>query len=132
MQENGLARVGSGSHKCYIEDMPNDENNNQKPADLGLIDYKLTQLMSTTTAGFGELKTYYQDLEKRVNVLEIWKAGEEAADKIRAAEAERQNRDSPKSQSSSKDQTDNFIKIIFIVLGLLGTALGLVGSGLFK
>ena len=120
--------------------MPNDnKDTEQGPADLNLINYKLTQLMNTTTAGFGELKGYYQDLEKRVNVLEIWKAGEEAADKIRAAEAERQDRadrdrkdDSQKQHSPLKDQTDNFIKIIFIVLGLLGTALGLVGSGIFK
>lgn len=120
--------------------MPNDPNHDEnQPADLNLINYKLNQLMSTTVTGFGELKTYYVDLEKRVNVLEIWKAGEDAADKIRAAESERQTRaerdrqaDQPKTQSAGKDQTDNFIKIIFIVLGLLGTALGLVGSGLFK
>lgn len=122
--------------------MPNDKNNDDQPADLNLINYKLTQLMNTTTAGFGELKGYYQDLEKRVNVLEIWKAGEEAADKIRAAEAERQDRadrdrksqesNNAKNQSPAKDRTDDFIKMIFIVLGLLGTALGLIGSGLFK
>lgn len=113
--------------------MPNDQNHNDEngPADLNLINYKLNQLMSTTVTGFGELKSYYADLEKRVNVLEIWKAGEEAADKIRAAEAERQAK-SESSKPTKNDNTDNLIKIIFIVLGLLGTALGLVGTGIIK
>lgn len=110
-------------------DRPDKRHDNIQDSDIRLLLYQLESLTKTTENGFSDIKRMYAELDKRVNILEIWKAGIEAADKLKSENAKAAN---TTSQDKSSNSTDNLIKIIFIILGLLGTALGLVGSGIIK
>lgn len=92
--------------------------------DVRFIVWQLNNLIETTRTGFEDIKRLYAGLDQRVTALELWRAAIDAADKIQANQ--------PKEQTKDSSSTDNLIKIIFIILGLLGTALGLVGSGIIK
>lgn len=95
-------------------------------SDIRLLLYRLETLTDTTKSGFAEIKDTFKDHEKRLRYLETWRSDTEADKRAQS----RRFANPAGGQSGKNDSTDNLIKIIFIILGLLGTALGLIGTGI--
>lgn len=93
--------------------MAQTERRKNESPDLTILIYRIDELKEQNAelkglveAGFVKQESRVATLETRVNGLEIWRAGQDAA---------------------SKGGSD-YMKIILIVLGLLGTALGVIQS----
>lgn len=91
-------------------------------SDLSIIMYRLDELVVRLEEQRQLIENSLNKQDSRVTALET-RVG--AIEIFRASIEER-------FKKSDGNNTDNYLKIIFIVLGLLGTALGIVSSGALK
>lgn len=109
--------------KQSLEQNMAEQAKQNRNSDIAILLYRMdelkgqnAELKSLVEAGFVRQEGRVVALETRVAALEIWRAS--AAEVLK---------DVSKNASTG---SDNLYKIIFIVLGLLGTAFGVLGSGI--